>query len=53
MDSNPRNSLLLGKVVKVETDKYGVVRVVDVKTSSSVLGRPIHKLCILLEADSA
>jgi hypothetical protein len=53
MDNNPRNSWSLGKVVKVEADKKGLVRVVDVKTSSSVLRRPIHKLCLLLEADSA
>jgi hypothetical protein len=52
MDNTPRSSWALGKVVKVTTDKKGFVRMVEVRTTSSLLCRPIHKLCLLLEADA-
>ena len=51
MDSSPRSSWALGRVLRVISDKKGLVRMVEVKTASSVLCRPIHKLCLLLEAD--
>ena len=51
-DSNPRSSWSLGRVVKVTADKKGFVRIVEVKTAPSVLCRPIHKLSLLLEADT-
>ena len=49
-DNAPRGSWMLGRVMKVVKDKKGLIRVVDVKTQSNVLTRPIHKLCVLLEA---
>jgi hypothetical protein len=50
-DSSPRNSWTLGRVLEVYPDKKGAVRVVKVKTPTTVLQRPIHKLCMILEAD--
>ncbi len=41
----PRNSWLLGRIVKTFP-----VRKALVKTKSSTLLRPIHKLCLLMEA---
>jgi len=52
-DNNIRNSWALGRVLQVSKDKKGLVRVVEVKTASSTLCRPIHKLCLILEADSS
>lgn len=49
MDSSPRSAWAMGKVVEVEKDKHGLVRVAKVKTKSSVLCRPVHKLCMVLE----
>lgn len=51
--SAPRNTWLMGKVVKVTADKKGLVRRVQVKTKTSVLERSIDKLVLLLEADGA
>jgi hypothetical protein len=50
-NSRPRNSWPMGRVIKTIADKTGVVRQVEVCTKSSVLKRPVHKLCMLLEAD--
>ena len=52
MDRNLRNSWALGRVQAVTTDTKGLERIVEVKTASNVLRRPIHKLCQLLEADA-
>ncbi|KAK5883663.1 hypothetical protein CesoFtcFv8_019965 [Champsocephalus esox] len=49
-DSAPRNSWVMGKVLKTMSDAKGAVRSVSVKTKTSVLVRPITKLCLLLEA---
>ena len=38
------------KVVKSYPDALGNIRVVDVKTASGVLRRPISKLCIIVNA---
>ena len=52
VNSNQRGSWSLGKVVNTKLDKSGLVRDVTLKTASSELRRPIHKLCLLLEADT-
>jgi hypothetical protein len=49
--SRPRNTWTMGRVIKTRPDKMGLVRQVELQTKSSVLVRPIHKLCLLLEAD--
>lgn len=41
----PRNSWLLGRIVKTFPDSQGIVRNALIKTKSSTLLRPIHKLC--------
>jgi hypothetical protein len=51
-DNAPRNSWALGRVVNVIPDQRGLVRIAEVKTKTNVLSRPIHKLCVILEADS-
>jgi transposase InsO family protein len=52
VDSAPRSSWALGRVVEVEQDQHGLVRIAHVKTQTNVLRRPIHKLCMILEADN-
>jgi transposase InsO family protein len=49
--NTPRNVWNMGRVTEVHTDHKGLVRVVTLKTSTTVLQRPIHKLCVLLEAN--
>ena len=44
MDINLRNLWALGRVQAVSTDTKGLVRIVEVKTASNVLHRPIHKI---------
>ncbi len=51
VDSTPRNTWALGRVVATRPDRKGVVRIVTVKTKTSMLVRPVDKLCLLLEAD--
>ena len=51
VDSSPRNSWTLGRVLEVSKDTKGLVRVVRVKTPTTVLQRPVHKLCLILESD--
>ena len=50
-DMQQRSKWVLGGVVKTFSDKSGVVRTVSVKTPSSVITRPIAKLCLTLEFD--
>ena len=47
-ESIPRNIWPMGRVVKVEQDSKNLVRSVIVKTATSELRRPIHKLVLLL-----
>ena len=47
----PRNTWNMGRIVEIHADRNGVVRVVKVKTKTNILERPIHKLCVILEAD--
>ena len=49
-ETAPRNSWVIGKVIKAEPDEHGLVRRVRVKTKTSELDRPITKVCLLLEA---
>lgn len=50
-DSAPTSSWLMGKVEKAVSDSKGLVRRAFVKTNTSVLERPIDKLCLMLEMD--
>ncbi|XP_070550706.1 uncharacterized protein [Ptychodera flava] len=51
VDNLPRNQWQMGRVVDVLTDERGLVRIAKVKTRTSILERPITKLCVILEAD--
>ena len=42
----------MGRIIDTIPDKKGIVRRVRVKTKSTILQRPVTKLCLLLEADS-
>ncbi len=48
----PRNSWPLGLVEETYPDNNGLVRSVKVKTKSTVLVRPVVKLCLLLEQEA-
>ena len=51
-DSNAlRSSWLLGRVLEAKPDARGHVRVVKLQTKTSVLERPVSKICLLLEGD--
>jgi hypothetical protein len=50
---NPRNAWTMAKVLSVITDTKGLVRIVQVKTPTGILQRPVHKLSLLLEADAS
>ncbi|KAJ8353330.1 hypothetical protein SKAU_G00208970 [Synaphobranchus kaupii] len=50
--SSPRNSWLMGRVVETLPDSSGAVRRAKVKTKTSILERPVNKLCLLEEAMS-
>nr|XP_012233626.1 PREDICTED: uncharacterized protein LOC105678692 [Linepithema humile] len=43
----PPMSWRLGRVVKVHPGKDGLIRVVDVRTSSGTYQRPLNKICVL------
>lgn len=46
----PRSSWLLGRVLDIFADKRGFVRSARIKTKTSILERPITKLCLLQAA---
>lgn len=48
--SSPRNSWLMGRVVETLPDSSGTVRRLKIKTKTSILERPVNKLCLLEEA---
>lgn len=50
--SSPRNSWLMGRVIETFPDSSGMIRRLKIKTKSSVLERPINKLCLIEEASS-
>lgn len=47
----PRGSWMLGRVLEAKPDARGLVRTVRLQTKTSVLERPVTKLCLLLEAE--
>ena len=47
-DSCPRSVWPMGRVVRTEPDKNGLVRTVHLKTQTSELRRPVHKVVLLL-----
>lgn len=47
----PRGSWMMGRVLSTIADSKGLVRSVKVQTKTSVLDRPITKLCLLREAN--
>ncbi len=49
VDSSPRSAWTLGRVIETVKDKKGLVRIVQVKTKTNVLQRPVDKLCVILE----
>lgn len=49
--TSPRGSWPLGRVLETRPDGRGLVRSVKLQTKTSVLERPITKLCRILEAD--
>lgn len=51
VENGPRNHWNLGRILEVQKDVHGIVRVVKVKTVSSILTRPIAKVCLVLESD--
>ena len=51
VDTTPRKSWALGRVLEVVKDNKGLVRIVKLKTKTSILTRPIAKLCLLMEGD--
>ena len=50
-ENEPRNDWSMGVVVKVEPDSKGFVRSAVVKTETSELRRPVHKLILMLTAE--
>ncbi len=46
----PGGSWMLGKVLETRPDAKGLVRSVHLQMKSSILERPVTKLCLLLEA---
>lgn len=50
-DTAPRNVWHMGRIVKTEPDSKGLVRSVVVKTSTTELRRPVHKLILLVKSD--
>ena len=51
-NSAPRNSWPMGRVEKINVGSRGLVRSATIRTKSSILMRPISKLCLLLEQDT-
>ncbi|XP_043961975.1 uncharacterized protein LOC122825006 [Gambusia affinis] len=48
----PRGCWQMGRVLAVKADAGGLVRSVQLQTKTSVLERPVTKLCMLLEASA-
>ena len=51
-DNLPRNAWHMGVILETPTDKRGVVRSAKIKTATSVLDRPITKLCLITAAET-
>ena len=52
VENSSRNSWSLGRIIDVKHDKNGFARIASVKTQTTTLDRPIHKLCMIMESDS-
>jgi len=50
-DTAPRNSWIMGRIIKTLPDAKGVVRRVVVQTKTSKLDRPVNKLCLMQESE--
>lgn len=48
----PRNSWVVGQVIRTFPDRRGFVRQVHIKTKSRCLNRAITKVCLLQEANA-
>lgn len=51
VENGPRNHWNLGRILEVQKDVHDIVHVVKVKTVSSILTRPITKVCLVLKSD--
>ena len=49
--SAARGDWPLGVIVNIYPDEHCVVRVVDVKSKSGILRRPVTKLCVMTQSD--
>ena len=47
----PRSQWRLGRITEIYPDDNGLVRQVSVKTETSEVKRPIHKLCLVVPAN--
>lgn len=47
--TSPRGSWVLGRILEVYPDGKGLVRSMKIKTQTSVIERPITKVCLMLE----
>lgn len=47
----PRSSWLLGRVLQTYPDRKGLVRSAQVQTNTSILDKPVAKICLLQEAE--
>lgn len=47
----PRNDWLMGVIVNVEPDSNGLVKSAVVRTETTELRRPVHKLVLLLAVE--
>ncbi len=50
--TSPRSSWPLARIVETKPDSNGMVRSVKLQTKTSILERPITKLCLLLEEET-
>ena len=50
-DTQQRSKWVLGRILETYPDKHGLVRTVLVKTQTSVVKRPIAKLCPVVTHD--
>ena len=51
MEDLPRNQWLMGRVVETFPGRDNLVRTAKVKTKSTTLVRPVHKLCLIESAE--
>lgn len=49
-DDLPRNQWLMGRIVETFAGRENLIRTAKVKTKSTTLVRPIHKLCVIESA---